>query len=191
MVSQHSDAPRSWRKLVLSGLLAFAFGIAAILVSGKIMFGRILEVIFDEAKPLSGSMNAVAALLALVALVAADGLINLSVPRRETKRLQNARRSRNRRRHRRYLLAWHNAFIAVGMIGLWGILIGTLELAFAHDSAKDRALVGTAAIASVVIGLGMMKWVFAGAVLVSALVGAGAAARGVSLILSGVHQQTG
>lgn len=167
MVSQHSDAPRS-----------------------KIMFGRIVDVIFGEAKPLSGSMTAVAALLALVALVAADGLINL---------FGAAAGDKTPARIRGVVgigvaiaaIFWPviNAFIAVEMIGLWGLLIGILELAFAHDSAKDRALVGTAAIASIVIGLGMMKWVFAGAVVVSALVGVGAAARGVSLILSGVHQR--
>src|SRR5208337_795222 len=77
MSSQRSEARRSWWKLVLSGLLAFAFGIAAVLLPANIMFGRILDVIFGQAKPLSGGMTAVAALLALVALVAVDGVINL------------------------------------------------------------------------------------------------------------------
>jgi hypothetical protein len=75
----HNDStePRSWWKLVLMGFLAIAFGIAAILLPGGIMFGRILDVIFGEAKPLSGSMTAVAALLGLVVVVAIDALINL------------------------------------------------------------------------------------------------------------------
>ena len=62
---------------MLTGLLAFAFGIAAVVFPANIMFGRILDVILGRAKPLSGSMTAVAALLALVALVAIDGLLNL------------------------------------------------------------------------------------------------------------------
>jgi hypothetical protein len=36
----------------------------------------------------------------------------------------------------------------------------------------------------------MMRWVFGGAVLVSAVVGIAAAARGVSLIVSGIHERT-
>ena len=48
-----------------------------------------------------------------------------------------------------------------------------------------RALRIISAIAAIVIGVAMMMWVFAGAVLVSAVVGIAAAARGVSLILSG------
>ena len=74
-----SDYPtqRSWWKLVLIGFLAIAFGVAVIVLPGRIMFGRLLDVIFGEDKPLSGSMTAVAALLALVALVAVDGLVNL------------------------------------------------------------------------------------------------------------------
>jgi hypothetical protein len=48
--------------LVRSGILAF--GIAAVYFPANIMFGRILDVSFGEAKPLSGGMTAVAALLA-------------------------------------------------------------------------------------------------------------------------------
>ncbi|HYL11630.1 MAG TPA: hypothetical protein VEV41_01250 [Terriglobales bacterium] len=47
-----------------------------------------------------------------------------------------------------------------------------------------------AGIAAIAIGVGMMRWVFGGAVLVSAVVGIAAAARGVSLILSGIHERT-
>ena len=77
MSSQHSEAPGSWWKLVLTGFLVIAFGIAAVVLPANILFGRILDVIFGIAKPLSGGMTAVAALLALVALVAVDGLVNL------------------------------------------------------------------------------------------------------------------
>jgi hypothetical protein len=77
MPNQASGEPRSWWKLVLSGLLAFAFGIEADYFPAEIMFRRILDVIYGNAKPLSGSMVAVAALLGFVALVAVDGLLNL------------------------------------------------------------------------------------------------------------------
>jgi uncharacterized membrane protein HdeD (DUF308 family) len=173
--------------LVLSGLLAFAFGIAAVYFPANIMFRRIIDVIFGEAKPLSGGTTAVAALLALVALVAVDGLINLfgeglidkSVARiRGTAGIAVAIAA----------VFWPGitAFVAVELIGLWAVLVGILELAFVRDSAKDRALQIIAAVALILIGVGMMRWVFAGAVVVSAVVGVAAAARGVSLILSGV-----
>jgi len=85
----------------------------------------------------------------------------------------------------------YDAYVAVNLIGLWAILIGVLELDSARHSAKDRALLIIAAFASIAIGVGLMRWVFAGAVLVSAIVGIAAAARGVSLIVSGIHQQSG
>ena len=68
MSSQNPDPQRSSWTPILTGLLAFAFGIAAVVFPANIMFGRILDVILGRAKPLSGSMTAVAALLALVAL---------------------------------------------------------------------------------------------------------------------------
>jgi hypothetical protein len=77
ITSHYLKGRRSWWKLILSGLLAFAFGIAAVILPARIMFGRTLDVIFGEAKPLSGSMTVVAALLALVAVVAIDGPVNL------------------------------------------------------------------------------------------------------------------
>jgi len=77
MSIQYSKAQRSWWKLVLTGLLAIAFGIAAVALPAGIMFGRIVDVIFGLAKPLSGGMTAVATLLVLVAVVAVDGLVNL------------------------------------------------------------------------------------------------------------------
>jgi len=77
MVDNYPGEQRSWWKVVLTGISAIVFGIAAIALPANIMFGRILDVIFGKAKPLSGGMTAVAALLALVALVAIDGLVNL------------------------------------------------------------------------------------------------------------------
>lgn len=191
MTNHNPAVPRSWWKLILSGLLAFAFGIVAVYFPANIMFGRILDVIFGDAQHMSGGMTAVAALLALVALVAADGLINLFGAGAINK---SAARIRGIAGVAVAIAAlfWPGitAFVAVEIIGLWAVLIGVLELAFAHDAAKDRALTIIAAIALIAIGVGMMRWVFAGAVVVSAVVGVAAAARGVSLILSGIHQRT-
>jgi uncharacterized membrane protein HdeD (DUF308 family) len=189
--NQSSAAPRSGWELVLSGLLAFAFGIAAVYFPANIMFGRIIDVIFGDAKPLSGGMTAVAALLALVVLVAVDGLINLFGEGLIDK---NVARIRGTAGIAVAIAAvfWPGitAFVAVELIGLWAVLVGILELAFVRDSAKDRALQIIAAVALILIGVGMMRWVFAGAVVVSAVVGVAAAARGVSLILSGIHERT-
>ena len=190
MPNQSSGAPRSWWKLVLSGLVA-AFGIAAVYFPANIMFGRILDVIFGDAKPISGSMTAVAALLALVALVAVDGLLNLfgvGVIDKHAARIRGLAGAAVAVA----AVFWPGitAFVAVELIGLWAVLIGVLELAFVDDSANDRALQIIAAIALIAIGVGMMRWVFAGAVVVSAVVGVAAAARGVSLTLSGIYQRT-
>jgi hypothetical protein len=57
----------------MTSFLAIAFGILLMVLPAGIMFGRIWDVIFGVAKPPSGNMTAVAALLALVALVAVDG----------------------------------------------------------------------------------------------------------------------
>ena len=190
MTSQRSEAHPSWWKLILTGLLAFAFGAAAIVFPANIMFGRILDVILGRAKPLSGSMTAVAALLALVALVAIDGLLNLFGAGTIS---QRATRLRGVVGVAVAIAAifWSGmtAYVAVNLIGLWAVLIGVLELDSARHSAKDRALLVIAAIASIAIGVGMMKWVFAGAVLVGAVVGVAAAARGISLIVSGIHER--
>jgi uncharacterized membrane protein HdeD (DUF308 family) len=75
----------------------------------------------------------------------------------------------------------------VELIGLWAILIGVLELFVARTSsgtAKDRALLILGATTAIVVGVAMMIWVFAGAVVASAIVGVAAAARGVSLMIS-------
>lgn len=171
-----------------------AFGIGAVALPAGIMFGRILDVIFGVAKPLSGSMTAVAALLALVALVAVDGLVNLFGTGVMDKR---SSRIRGVVGVAAVVAAvfWpgRTVYVAVELIGLWAILIGVLELIFARysgDDAKDRALLIIAAIASIVIGVGVMKWAFAGAVVVSAFVGTAAAARGVSLIMSGISERS-
>jgi uncharacterized membrane protein HdeD (DUF308 family) len=194
MTGQYSEAQRSWWKLILSGFLAFAFGIAAIVLPGSIMFQRILDVIFGAAKPLSGGMTAVAALLALVAIVAIDALLNLFGAGVMSRR---AARVRGVVGVAAVIAAvfWPGitAYVAVELLGLWAILVGVLELIFAKDSSesgKDRALLIIAAIAAIVIGVGMMRWVFAGAVAVSAVVGVAAAARGISLIVSGIHERT-
>ncbi len=194
MLSQHSEGGRKWWVLVLTGLLAFAFGIAAVMLPADIMFGRILDVIFGKAKPLSGSMTALAALLVLVALVAIDGLANL---------IWAGVRDKHAIRLRGIsgvavaiaVVFWpgQTAYIAVELIGLWAVLVGVLELLSARrasDDAGNRARLIIAAISAIVIGVGMMRWVFAGAVMVSAVVGIAAAARGVSLIVSGFHLRT-
>ena len=82
--------------------------------------------------------------------------------------------------------------MAVELIGLWAILVGVLELLFARysgESPKDRALLVIAAIASILVGVGLMRWVFVGAIVISALVGIVAAARGISLIIIGVSER--
>jgi uncharacterized membrane protein HdeD (DUF308 family) len=84
-------------------------------------------------------------------------------------------------------------FVAVELIGLWAVLIGVRELIFARGSgkdAKDRAVLIIAGTAAIVIGVAMMRWVFGGAVLITAIVGVAAAARGISVIVSGIHERT-
>jgi uncharacterized membrane protein HdeD (DUF308 family) len=189
-----SESQRNWWKFLLTGFLAFALGIAAILLPARIMFSRILHVIFGEAKPLSGSMTAVAALLALVAVVAIDGLVNLF-----STGVMDKRSSRVRGivgvAAAMAAICWPGMtiYIAVELIGFWAVLVGVLELFFARGSgtdAKDRLRLIIAAISAIVVGIGMMTRVFAGAVVISALVGIAAAARGASLILSGIHHQS-
>jgi uncharacterized membrane protein HdeD (DUF308 family) len=157
------------------------------------MFAGILDLIFGKSKPLSGGMTAVAILLALVALVAIDGLLNLFGTGSTTTR---ATRVRGVVGIAVAIAAvfWPGitAYVAVELIGSWAILVGVLELIFAKDSGadgKDRTLLIIAGIAAIVIGIGMMRWVFTGAVLVSVIVGIAAAARGVSLIMSGIRER--
>jgi len=84
------------------------------------------------------------------------------------------------------------AYAAVELIGLRAVLVNVLELYFVRfsgESAKERALLIVAAIASIVIGVIMMRWAFTGAVLVSAIIGIVAAARGISLIFTGFTER--
>jgi uncharacterized membrane protein HdeD (DUF308 family) len=193
MVSQQSEG-RSWWKLVLAGLLAFAFGIAAVGLPAGIMFQRFLDVISGQAKPLSGGMTAVAALLALGALVAIDGLLHLfgaGVIGKWTAGLRGVAGIA----FVAAVVFWPTitVVVAVELIGAWTILVGVLEFIVATKSGeegKERAMLIIAAIASMVIGAAMMKWVYAGAVAASAVIGVAAAVRGVSLILSGIRQRS-
>jgi len=190
---------RSWWKQVLIGVVAIAFGICAIAFPAGIMFSRLLDAIFGVAKPLSGSMTAVAAMLALVALVAVDGLANLFGTGVMDKRGARIRGVMGVATGIAAIF-WpgRTAYIAVELIGLWAITIGVLELLFARysrESGKNRALLIVAAIASMAVGVGLMRWAFAGAVVISAMVGIAAMARGVSLMMSGIslrlHQDDG
>ena len=192
-MSDHS-APKqqSWWKLVIAGLLAMAFGVAAMMLPARIMSGRLLDVVLGTAKPLSGSMTAVAALLTLIALVAIDGLVNLTgIGVVDSK----AGRVRGVIGVAAAIAAvfWpgRTAYVSVELIGLWAIVVGVLELFVARysgEDGKDRALLIIAGMASMVIGVGVMMAPFAGAVLVSAVVGIAAAARGLSLIVSGISE---
>ena len=194
MLDHSVGQQQSWWKLVLTGFLAIAFGVAVIVLPARIMFGRILDVIFGTAKPLSGSMTAVAALLGLVALVAIDGLVNLFGTGVMEKRATRVRGVFGVAVVIAAVL-WpgKTAYGAVVLIGVWAIVVGVLELLFARYSgkdAKDRALPIIAGIASIVVGAGVMINAFAGAVLVSVIVGIVAALRGVSLIMSGISERS-
>ena len=177
----------------MTGILAIAFGLCAVAFPAGIMFGRVLDVIFGAAKPHSGSMIAVAALLAIVALVAVDGLVHLFGTGAKDKRTARLRGVAG------VALAiatifWpgQTAYIAVELIGLWAILVGvleSLEARFLRESARDRALLVLAASASVLMGVGVMIWAFIGAVVISATVGVSAVARGVSLMMSGFSER--
>ena len=191
--NHHSHQRPSWWKLILAGVLAFVFGIAAVVLPARIMFSRILDVVFGEAKPFSGGLTAVAALLALVALVAIDGLLNLFGTGLMEK--QSASRFRGVAGIVVAVAAifWPGitAFVAVELIGLWAVLIGILELVFGsrHGHADDRVMTVVCGVALITIGVCMMRWVFGGAVLVSAVVGVAAAARGIGLLLRGIQER--
>jgi len=193
MVSQQSEG-RSWWKLVLAGLLAFVFGLAAVLLPAGIMFERFLDVISGHSKPLSGGMTAVAALLALAALVGIDGLLHLfgaGVIRNWSAGLRGVAGIAVAAA----VVFWPaiTVVVAVEVIGAWTILVGLLELIAATKSGEDgkeRAVLIIAGIASMAIGVAMMNWVYVGAVSASAVIGVAAAARGISLILSGIRQRS-
>jgi uncharacterized membrane protein HdeD (DUF308 family) len=184
---------RCWWELVLAGFLAIAFGIAAVVLPAGILSARILDAIFGVAKPFSASMTAVATLLALVALVAIDGLLNL-FGKGVTGKYASTIRGVIGVAVAVTAIFWpgRTAFVAVELIGVWAILVGIIEILFARysdENAKDRRLSIIAAVASIAIGVGMMRWVFVAAIAVSALVGIAAAARGVSLMMIGISQR--
>jgi len=193
MLNNVRNGQPSWWKPVLTGILAIASGLCAIAFPAGILSTRILDAIFGDEKPYSASMTAVAALLALVAWIAIDGLLHLFGS--DTK---NERNSRIRGIAGVVVaiaaIFWpdRTAYIAVELIGLWAILVGVLELfaaRYLRESAKDRALMACAAIASILLGVGVMIWAFIGAVVISATVGIAAVARGVSLMIGGISER--
>ena len=193
MLNSGRNGQPSWWKRVLMGILAIAFGLCAVAFPAGIMFGRVLDVSFGQAKRYSGSMTAVAALLAIVALAAIDGLVHLYGTDVKGKRIARFRGVAGVVVAVAAIL-WpgQTAYVAVELVGLWAILVGVLEFLaarFLRESAKDRVLMMFAAIASVFMGLGVMIWAFIGAVVISALVGVAAVARGVSLMMSGFSER--
>jgi uncharacterized membrane protein HdeD (DUF308 family) len=193
MLDNRRDEPRTWWKRVVTGILAIGFGLCAVAFPAGIMFGRILDGIFGQGKRYSGSMTAVAALLALVAWVAIDGLVHLYGTGPQDNRTIRLRGVVGVAVAIAAII-WpgKTAYISVELIGLWAILIGVLELLaarFLRESAKDRVLLVFAALASVLMGVGVMVWAFFGAVVISAMVGIAAVARGVSLMMSGFSQR--
>jgi uncharacterized membrane protein HdeD (DUF308 family) len=107
-------------------------------------------------------MTAVAALLALMALVAVDGVVHLfgaGVMDKPATRLRGVLGVAVAIA----ALLWpgRTAYAAVELIGLWAVLVGVLELYFvsySREIAKEHTLLIVAAIASIVIGVVIMKW---------------------------------
>ena len=102
------------------------------------MFRRILDVIFRQASSFSASLTGLAALIALLALVAIDGLLNLFGTGVGGKRITRLRGVAGIT-VAIVAIFWPGVtiFVAVEVIGLWAVLIGTLELIFARESGKD------------------------------------------------------
>jgi hypothetical protein len=193
MLENRSDEQRTWWKRVVTGILATAFGLCAIAFPAGILVGRILDRIFGVAKPYSASMTAVAALLALVAWVAIDGLVHLFGTGAQDNRTTRLRGAAGVAIAIAAII-WpgQTAYLSVELIGLWVIVVGVLELSvarYSHESGKYRALLILAAIASILVGVGVMIWAFVGAVVISATVGVAAMARGVSLMMSGFSER--
>jgi uncharacterized membrane protein HdeD (DUF308 family) len=193
MSDSNKQQQSSWWKRVLIGFLAIAFGLCAVAFPAGIMVGRLLDMTFGQAKRYSGSMTAVATLLALVALVAVDGLVHLFGTGTNDKRTARLRGVAGVA-VAITAIAWpgQTAYIAVELIGLWAILVGVLEFfsaRFLRETAKNRALLVFAAIAAVLLGVGLMIWAFVGAVVISGTVGVAAVARGVSLMMSGMSER--
>ena len=128
MLNNGRNEQPSWWKRVLMGILAIAFGLCAVAFPAGIIFGRILDVTFGQAKRYSGGLTAVAALLAIVALVAIDGLVHLFGTDVKGKRFTRFRGVAGVAVAVAAIL-WpgQTAYIAVELIGLWAILIGVLE----------------------------------------------------------------
>src|SRR6202795_3002948 len=193
MLDNRRDEHRTWWKRVVTGILAIAFGLCAVAFPAGIMFGRILDVIFGQAKRYSGSMTAVAALLALVAWVAIDGLVHLFGAGAQDTRATRLRGAAGVAVAIAAII-WpgQTAYISVELIGLWAILVGALELyvaRYARNTGKDRAFLILAAIPSILVGVGVMIWAFVSAVVIGATVGVAAVARGVSLMMSGFSER--
>ena len=194
-LSSHPPPSRArWWKLVLTGVLVLVFGIAAILLPARVVMMRILDVVFRIAEPQSGSTTAFAAMLALVALVATDGLLNLF----HAGVMEEKRGSRIRGLAgiavAVAVILWpgRTAHVAIDLIGAWAVLIGILELVFVtpHEKqAKGRNATIVGSLASIAIGVCMMTWVLMGAVLVSLIVGVAAAIRGIVLIVAGIQER--
>ena len=115
----------SWWKRVLMGILAIAFGLCAVTFPAGIMFSRVLDISFGQAKRDSGSMTAVAALLAIVALLVVDGLAHLFGKDGKDKRITKFRAVAG------VVVAvltilWprQTAYIWVELIGFWAIVVG-------------------------------------------------------------------
>jgi uncharacterized membrane protein HdeD (DUF308 family) len=185
-----------WWKLVLTGALMLVLGIAAILLPARVVMIRILEVVFRLAKPPSGSMTAIAAVLVLVSLVAIDGLLHLF----HAGVMEDKRGSRIRGVVGIVVavavIFWpgRTAYVAVDLIGAWAVLIGIFELVFvtSHEKrAKGRTASIVASLASIAIGVCIITWVFMGAVLVSLFVGVAAAIRGIVFIVAGIQERSG
>ena len=192
-MNNSKNKPTSWWKRVLTGILAISFGLCAVAFPARIMFGRFLDEVSGQAKSHSGNMTAVAALLAIVALVAVDGLMHLFGTEAKDKHLTRLRGVVGVAVALVAIL-WpgQTAYIAVELIGLWAIFVGVLEFfaaRFLHQSARDRALLVFAAFTSVFMGAGVMIWAFTGAVAICATVGIAAVARGVSLLMSGFSER--
>jgi uncharacterized membrane protein HdeD (DUF308 family) len=193
MQHRRSATGRRWWVFILTGLLAIAFGVGAVALPASIILGRFLDMLFGIAKPLSGSMTAVAILLALAALVVIDGFLNLLGISASDKLVARVRGVVGTSVAIAAIF-WpgRTSYVAVELIGLWAISIGILELAFARnsDNRSKRLLLIIGAIVAISIGVAIMKWTFAGAVLVSAAIGVAAAARGVALVLIGISERS-
>ncbi len=192
--SYPSPSRARWWMFVLTGALVLLFGIAAILLPARVVIFRILDVVLGQSRPFSGSMTAIAALLALVCLVAIDGLLHLFGAGVMEERRGSRIRGVVGIGVAVAVILWpgRTASVAIDLIGAWAVLIGILELIFmtSHGrSAKGRTVTILCSLASIAIGVCMMTWVLVGAVLVRTIDGAAAATRGILLIVAGIRER--